>query len=692
MVEKDQIFEETQQINTYDEQDSEEEYFDDSINFENYIAFKIKNEDAIKKERIAILINRNDEERIKNGEKLFESNYSKINNDLSTQDSLDLIYYCIYKGQIENKKVENKNVIGFVGNTGSGKSTTINYIKGEKLKKIKGKEIAEDITGIRIIVENSNNQIAKIGHNQTSETTIPQVFEDKDKNLVLVDLAGFYDNRGWQINVSNIVNTKNILLSANSIKLLFIIECNSIESERGVGIENLVQSAIDLFGSVENFHEKKDSILILITKCSQNTDENDITIEDLRNCMIKKKPILEPFRNKIIRYDPLDREGYYLNQIYKKDIIEQIDKMTYLKCNKDTLNTILSDTDKNKLNDIANQTYENMEIIINNSKLSYPRKFELLRMEVDILSGLDILNHQYCLDIKEKLNLKLISYFRKLVDKFELKCIEKNFEKALILYSDIRDCLIYTDSAYYNEFNLVKLKEFYNYSLNLYGQLLQKQKDDGEALINAQNDIEQLNLLNEKIRKDAEIEAERQAKEYDEKMKEVQFQSEIELKQQKELNQKLEENMLKVKADQDKKIEQLSKENKEQAKQYKIKLEEQSRKNEIALRKIKEDQELKQNDMIKHFTEMQEKSEQRHQEFLQKMQADHSIMVSNLMASQNRAISEMSSNLSSMLQQLSENQQRNQIKPDTTINNSNSSKPTAIKPKKTNNTIVRRNK
>ena len=65
-------------------------------------------------------------------------------------------------------------------------------------------------------------ELMKIGHTNTSETFAPQV-EDAAASLgagfAYADCPGFLDNRGFEINVANAVNVKQMAVAAASVSV-----------------------------------------------------------------------------------------------------------------------------------------------------------------------------------------------------------------------------------------------------------------------------------------------------------------------------------------------------------------------------------------------------------------------------------------------------------------------------------------
>jgi len=94
-------------------------------------------------------------------------------------------------------------VVLFIGCTGAGKSTFLNYLIGLELefKKI----------GRKKKVEVRGEAYFPIGHTNVSETHAPKGYYCEDTDIVYIDCPGFYDNRGFEVNVSNALMVSKIV-------------------------------------------------------------------------------------------------------------------------------------------------------------------------------------------------------------------------------------------------------------------------------------------------------------------------------------------------------------------------------------------------------------------------------------------------------------------------------------------------
>ena len=185
--------------------------------------------------------------------------------NLKREESLALLFQCIEKGKLEAEKAKSQEIIVVIGNTGSGKSTLVNYLFGCSMVRKSPKQLG--LTGLDklVVVKSkraggSNDEIVQIGHAKTSMTFIPHIVGDEQGHF-FCDCPGFLDNRGAEINLANIVNIQRVLKSARSAKLVILINYHSLRADKGRGLSDTLKIVTDLFGSYENLFKYRKSLL-----------------------------------------------------------------------------------------------------------------------------------------------------------------------------------------------------------------------------------------------------------------------------------------------------------------------------------------------------------------------------------------------------------------------------------------------
>lgn len=163
-------------------------------------------------------------------------------------------------------KAKTKEIILVMGNTGSGKSTVVNYLLGNEMIK-SFSTLGETVFTTKL----DNSSFPKIGHNE-SETLYSMLYKDEATKLVYCDCPGFYDQRGDEEQICTEISMQLILKYAQSIKaVLIVIDYNELYVTRGNGFISLNKTLSKLFKTLDSVFN---SILFIFTKVDQ---KNHIT-------------------------------------------------------------------------------------------------------------------------------------------------------------------------------------------------------------------------------------------------------------------------------------------------------------------------------------------------------------------------------------------------------------------------------
>jgi hypothetical protein len=245
----------------------------------------------------------------------------------------------------ELNKAEGRNVISLIGNTGAGKSTTINYLLGCQMQRKEDQVIAED-------------PIAKGGHGLDSETCIPECFSLSHSDVVFCDMPGFLETRGPEVNIANAVNTRNLLIRAKSNRFFLLVNYHSPLADRGDGLKRSIRTLIKAFSSVQKLKESKASFLIGVTHIPANASPSNVSniIKKIREIAAHVDKDLFQHEELIIPIDPLE-EGETPNRVALLQKLETLDSLVGAE---ELYSTALSAEDVRLIQEIAEKAAINI--------------------------------------------------------------------------------------------------------------------------------------------------------------------------------------------------------------------------------------------------------------------------------------------------------------------------------------------
>lgn len=123
------------------------------------------------------------------------------------------------------EQVRDKDIIILLGDTGVGKTTTINYLAGRKIVSSIEKEGP-------VLVALDNLPGFVIGHKSSSETRFVRAFQLPNGSFIC-DAPGLDDTDGINVDVPNAVGIANVIKVCRSVVLVVLIDANSIPMKRG---------------------------------------------------------------------------------------------------------------------------------------------------------------------------------------------------------------------------------------------------------------------------------------------------------------------------------------------------------------------------------------------------------------------------------------------------------------------------
>lgn len=154
-----------------------------------------------------------------------------------------------------------KDIVVFLGNTGAGKSTLINFLAGKKLQ----------IIGQRYALEDSSDPKAMpIGTELfNSETLYPKSIDIPDvesPSLRFFDLPGLNDTDGSVQNLVNAAFVRHILLEAKTVRFVYVAGEDQFSADRGQSVQKTINALSQLFVTATDPSRPLDSGLFVVSK------------------------------------------------------------------------------------------------------------------------------------------------------------------------------------------------------------------------------------------------------------------------------------------------------------------------------------------------------------------------------------------------------------------------------------------
>ena len=177
---------------------------------------------------------------------------------LKIEQKIECLSSCVRVGMAQAEMAKDRNLLMVIGNTGAGKSTLVNYLAGCQMEMIERGEagFTTDLrTKIaRVAVTSPMKEVMGIGHENKSATFLPAVHDDESLGLTYCDCPGFLDNRGAEINIANACNIKQTIAQARSVRVIVLINYNSLKADRGRGVKELAKVGAHAANSLLPFY------------------------------------------------------------------------------------------------------------------------------------------------------------------------------------------------------------------------------------------------------------------------------------------------------------------------------------------------------------------------------------------------------------------------------------------------------
>ncbi|WP_039359207.1 GTPase domain-containing protein [Candidatus Protochlamydia amoebophila] len=190
------------------------------------------------------------------------------------EDFLTNLEALLQAGTLASQIAHNKDVILFIGTTGCGKSTALNYLAGCTMQKVNRTAIGLPTTATKKIIL-AQDPLSKIGHKNKSQTSYPKICDDAQNHFTYYDCPGISDITGADVEIYNAICIKEITEKAKSVKgILVFMEYRDFFT-RG-GNEAISKNLKYLQLLLKDFNKYQRAVLFLITKVTVPDDEVDL--------------------------------------------------------------------------------------------------------------------------------------------------------------------------------------------------------------------------------------------------------------------------------------------------------------------------------------------------------------------------------------------------------------------------------
>ena len=237
--------------------------------------------------------------------------------------------------------IKNKDVLLFLGDTGSGKSTAIHFLGGSKMN-------ATEVNGLNHIapvkIRNSDLREIKTAPNTVGITryitpvkvNLKDVGVDSNDSIVLCDSPGLGDTTRPEVDIANGIGIIKAIKGCKTVRPIILISYKSID-DRFDGWKNLTHIVAGLIPGIQN-HLR--ALSFVFTKCAEN-EKNRIhaSLVNIRKNMSDEERLnsnfMNLFENMLNRtehgalvIDPIhDKPARILNQLVKSTAIHHPDEV-----------------------------------------------------------------------------------------------------------------------------------------------------------------------------------------------------------------------------------------------------------------------------------------------------------------------------------------------------------------------------
>ncbi|CAF0787349.1 unnamed protein product [Adineta ricciae] len=282
--------------------------------------------------------------------------------------------------------IRDKDVVLLIGETGSGKSTTIHFLAGSHMQEvqvpIESNKFLRHIAAVEPIHNlELKNVTSSPFHKSETRYIAPVTIELENVPgiretgvVILCDAPGFGDTAGAEVDIANSVGILEGLVGARSVKLLVLSNFQNL-GKRGEGIQRLAHIVINM---VSDIAERLDSIIYGFTQYPEKEDINTILV-DIMDSRVNADPRLksDPAFVTVLKdmIDKTEETVYRIDPIHgdRKVLLKKLKRMKGIlfpetafrfSISEETRATIASHVELDRYNIICAVNHKNNELVL----------------------------------------------------------------------------------------------------------------------------------------------------------------------------------------------------------------------------------------------------------------------------------------------------------------------------------------